>query len=341
MPGTIWKAIAEKYMPYVDGIELVGLGEPTLSAIFQMACLDIVGAGKHLYFATNGMTLGRKWLHEVVGETPTVSVSIDAWDAESYKMIRGEPTWDAEKQWKKLLDGIRAFRAAKPKARMHSQYTGQVANIDGLPYFIKLAASLGIQDVTLRPVHGHAVAREDVSLRYERDRTERAIDAARTEAEKAGIMFIAERPAYSKLSVKSGKRVGGVVRYLDFVPLELATCPISEVTETGSTTTTTTTTPKIGPPGGGFAEGAAEPVVIRSNRKVRDVEPEVVKISQPVIVAANGECWSCFGRHVVGNVLDDDWLTLVRRPRYQEFLRNRATGQVLQDTWCRNCPRVM
>jgi MoaA/NifB/PqqE/SkfB family radical SAM enzyme len=340
MPGTVWKAIAEKYMPYVDGIELVGLGEPTLSAIFQMACLDVVGAGKKLYFATNGMTLGRKWLHEVVGETPTVSVSIDAWDAESYKMIRGEPSWDAEKQWKSLLDGIRAFRAAKPKARMHSQYTGQIANIDGLPSFIKLAASLGIQDVTLRSVHGHAVARENVSLRYERDRTERAIDAARAEAEKAGIMFIAERPAYSNLSMKSGKRVGGVVRYLDFVPLDAATCPVTEAASTAA-----------GgggggggggaPPAGGFAERAAEPVVIRSKRKPRDIEPEIVKINQPVIVAASGECWSCFGRHVVGSVMDDDWLTLVRRPRYQEFLRNRATGQVLQDTWCRNCPRVM
>jgi MoaA/NifB/PqqE/SkfB family radical SAM enzyme len=251
-------------------------------------------------------------------------------------MIRGEPSWDAEKQWKKLLDGIRAFRAAKPKARMHSQYTGQVANIDGLPQFIKLAASLGIQDVTLRPVHGHAVARENVSLRYERDRTERAIDAARAEAEKAGIMFIAERPAYSELSVKPGKRVGGVVRYLDFVPLSFGTCPVTEATSTAGGGGGA-----VVPPGGGFAEGSAEPIVIRSKRKPRDIEPEIVKINQPVIVAANGECWSCFGRHVVGNVLDDDWLTLVRRPRYQEFLRNRATGQILQDTWCRNCPRVM
>jgi sulfatase maturation enzyme AslB (radical SAM superfamily) len=120
-----------------------------------------------------------------------------------------------------------------------------------------------------------------------------------------------------------------------------APCGTTIVTYTDTVFTVTTTEDTVLTHGTGFAAGDVEPVVLRSVRAAREVEPVIVRCVQPLIVAANGDCWSCFGRHVVGNVLTDDWRTLVRKPRYQEWLRNRATGQALQDTWCRNCPRVM
>lgn len=343
MPLDVWRAIVEKMFPYVAGAELVGLGEPTLSPLFSRACADVLAAGKTLYIATNGLTLGSRMVLDAVGDTPRVSVSIDAWDAESYKRVRGEPEWNAARQWAKLIDGVRKFRKAKPRAFLHSQYTGHPGNIDGLPKFVELAAGLGFQEVLLRPVHGHSVAREDYSLRYERDRTEAAIDAARDAAQKAGIMFIAERPSYSSLTAGGSPAVTRIKRYLDFVPLATGTCPVGTATVTGNTTTTASTTTSAGP--AAVPGENVQPVVIRSARREptseSTEEPQTIICEAPIIVAANGDCWSCFGRHVVGNILTDDWHSIMSRPRYQEFLRNRVSGQWLKDAWCRNCPRVM
>jgi MoaA/NifB/PqqE/SkfB family radical SAM enzyme len=219
MTQEVIDATFERFVPYVEGVELAGLGEPTLARLFPSTARRTVETGKVLYFPTNGTQLGKAKVLDNVGETPRVSVSLDAGDAEMYSRVRGG-------NWSGVLAATRTFIREKPKATMHSQYTAGAYNIDGLPQWVETCAELGIRDLLMRFVqcHTEGTAREEVSLRYHRDRTERAIEAARAVAEREGVWFMAERREYSSLQAdeqaRQGKSASQILmeRYLDFVP---------------------------------------------------------------------------------------------------------------------------
>ena len=327
MSLEVWEALRDKFLPYVLGMEVCGLGEPTLARLFPQAASDVVDRGKILYFPTNGLFLGTKRVLDNVGEHPRVSVSVDAWDRDSYLRVRGG-------DWERLMSSVRVFRHEKPDAFLHSQYTAAQYNIDGLPEFVRLAADLGFNEVLMRFVQCHTIAREDVSLRYAEDRTERAIEAAMAIAEGAGIAFAAERRPYADRTLQSlpVNPIERLRRYLDFIPFA-----------GGGSCATTTTKPACSPPVSQEAVGAPSPVIIRT-RRVPRTTPEVMPTAftpAALIGAANGDLWTCFAKHSVGDALEDDMPTVLARPRYQEFLHNRLSEQgALEDPRCRDCARV-
>lgn len=255
MPEAVWQAIYEKIVPHVRGVEVCGLGEPTISPLFPRVCADILKAGKVLYFPTNGLSLGSKKILDCIGDTPRVSVSLDSWDAESYDKIR--PTAHGEKgTWDKVIRAVKKFRKAKPNAFLHSQFTATTLNIDGFPKFMEAARDLGVNEVTWRMAHNHAGAREDLSLRFAKTRTEAAITAAEKIAKDAGINLIVERRQYSEFnpdSLDDTTPEARLKRYLDFAPMSDPTCPgecFTYFTGTdGSTTTGTSTNTNAGADG--------------------------------------------------------------------------------------------
>lgn len=232
MPLSVWKAILEKIVPKVEGVEVCGLGEPTLSPLFPQVCADVLALGKVLYFPTNGSTIGSKKILDAIGDNPRVSVSVDAWDEESYKSVRGG-------DWKKLNANIKKFRKAKPNAYLHSQYTAGTYNIDGFPDFIRWAIKMGFNEVTFRFVQTHTVSREEVSLRFAKDRTEKALSAAWEIAHDSPLNLIVERRSYSETapnSIEDKSPKALLKRYLDFVPLADMTCPVSCITTSSIST---------------------------------------------------------------------------------------------------------
>lgn len=484
------------YLPHMAGLELAGLGEPTMSRDFPRAAAAAVDAGKQLYFPTNGYFLGARRVIDAVGETPRVSISLDAWDEESYRRVRGG-------EWRRVQRAVARFRAARPRAMLHSQFTAGTYNIDGLPAFMEVCAAWGITEIIMRFVQCHTVAREDVSLRFARDRTEAAIEAARAVAEREGLWFIAERRPYSEDAPNGldGPQTpqDRMRRYLDFAPMAFGPFSIPATTNCGGVGSggsgvgtltggtgggshasgglTSTTVLCLAPgtpvatPGGhcavqrlrpgdvvcsrtpagayaheevqavrifsarpclcvhhahgtftcseshevlgvrgehgpvarmracdlvvsdmllsregkhvpirGITRVAPRPVVLLSlvgpnhtymaagvwhhNKTAQPFSLEIGDNGQPVIlrspfedraprgqpiyqteaaliVAADGELWSCFARHVVGDIIHDDLAHVIARPRYQAFLQRREwEREVLSEGWCRNCPRT-
>jgi len=340
----VWDRVKSGYLEGIRGIELSGLGEPTMHRQFPIISQEIVQAGKTLYFPTNATTLGSRRIIEATGVTPVVSISLDAWDEESYKRMRGG-------NWSHVTKNIKMFSRSKPMAHLHSQFTASTQNIDGLPQFIEVCADLGIRDVLMRFVANHTQAREDFSLVFARDRTEKAIDAARVIAEREGVWFMAERRRYSAQNPDTAERtdpLSRLRRYLDFNILDEGD-PMSMVCfpfDTGysgsglSGGSTMSSTGSIAPEGGG---AIGEPIIIRSPRRPRDDPGNRVFVHAPasLIVAANGELWTCFARHIVGNVFQDDLYSMVTSPRYQAFLQRRfSANDMAKEANCRGCARV-
>ena len=70
-------------------------------------------------------------------------------------------------------------------------------------------------------------------------------------------------------------------------------------------------------------------------------EIPIVLTDASVIAWEDGTLSTCFARHPVGSVFTDTWESLIKNARYQAFLHNRTMGDVNNEAWCRDCPRVM
>lgn len=194
-----WELVKEKLFDHTDTIELGGLGEPTLGKIFPKAAADVLAAGKQLFFFTNGHFLNLPRVLDAVGDTPHISISIDAGTPETYKQFR---KGDLEA----LIKSVKGFRAAKPNARLDSQFTATTDNIDDLPAFVELCATLGIgryhagEQILVVGADHHATSRVNKSIRFAKDRTLAAVDKARAIAEKNGLYLLAQLPKFSELN---------------------------------------------------------------------------------------------------------------------------------------------
>lgn len=197
MDLATWELVKAKFMPHTPNMELGGLGEPTLGKLFETAAKDIVAAGKNLFFFTNGHYLHLPKVLEAVGDSPRVSVSMDAGTAEAYKRIR-KGNLDA------MVKSVSTFRKAKPMAQIDSQFTAVASNIEELPRWVELCASLGIgrrengETLLMIGADHHVTSRVDESIRFMKDITLAMIEEAREIAEREGLWFIAKPPNFSE-----------------------------------------------------------------------------------------------------------------------------------------------
>jgi len=122
--------------------------------------------------------------------------------------------------WDRVMKSVRTFRAEKPQAFLHSQFTAGTYNIDGLSKFVQVVADLGFQEAIMRWVQCHTEAREDVSLRWHKSRTLKAVEEAQELADKLGVSFTAEDRPFSEIEDSETIELPSVLtrlrRYLDF-----------------------------------------------------------------------------------------------------------------------------
>lgn len=202
MSLEIWDLVKTKLFDHTDTIELGGLGEPTLGKIFPTAAADVLAAGKQLFFFTNGHFLNLPRVLEAVGDTPHISISIDAGTPETYKSFR-------KGELSALIESVKGFRAAKPNAKLDSQFTATTDNIDDLPAFVELCAELGIgrfhagEQILVVGADHHATSRVDKSIRFAKDRTLEAVNKARAIAEANGLYLLAQLPRFSELNANA------------------------------------------------------------------------------------------------------------------------------------------
>ena len=227
-----WNRVRDHWLPDLTGLEVSGLGEPTVAKIFPQIARETLALGKVLYFPTHGKHLGEKFVTDALGDGTNcrVSISMDAHDDASYVACgRGK-----KGEWAKMLASVKAFKTACPNAILHSQFTGFSYTIDSLPGWMQVCADLGIKETIFRL--GMAVgeiAREDTSLRFMKDKTEAMIYAAQVIAEQNAISFEVERRPYSDLqpngldavlTPEKDSPVNRLKRYLDIAPMSVVVC---------------------------------------------------------------------------------------------------------------------
>lgn len=293
MSDGVWELVRDRLVPNVEEVELSALGEPTLSPRFPTMASHVVLDGKRLKFPTNGHFLDRRRVLDAIGDDPLVSVSIDAASEETYRNVRAG-------DFQRVQRNVKLLRKEKPRAEIWSTYVGMARNIDEFPDFVDMAAELGIDKVIFKPVDCWALNRERESLRFQRDRAERAFDEAMKRGADAGVLLSIIKPEYHPeygTYMQPGAMIcSSFVCYSDIEPLE--ECP---------------------------------PVCCQS------ADGPLVTVPASVVVGHTGVMYACVARHAVGNVLRDSWDTLLANPRYQEFLRTRSDGS--HDRWCQVCDR--
>lgn len=352
MSEATWKLVAEKFMPHTDNMELGGLGEPTLAPIFCKAASEIVSAGKNLFFFTNGHQLGKDRILNAVGDSPRVSISIDAGTEDAYRKVRvGGELAD-------LISNVETFRKAKPGAIVLSQFTATASNIDELPKWVELCARLGIgrhsdgAEISMVPADHHVTNRINQSLRFFKERTEKAIEEARRVAEREGIWFIADlKPGYfSELNANAGEDgsdLKGWRRYTDFLMGQTpcgGTLTQTVSAESGKSQATAKTDIVIPAEVPWFSLPKDSPLrkaAALALEPASETEPSEPRIApREVYIDWTGEVWSCLARHRIGNIAEGDWQSIVEQNRwYQGFLAKWAEGKSGENDVCRSCPR--
>lgn len=335
MSEETWDLVKEKLMPHTGRMELGGLGEPTIAPVFVRAARDVVAAGKELFFFTNGRHLAEHRVYHSVGDAPQISVSIDAGTPEGYLRIRG-----ADLQT--VIDNVTAFKDEVPGAKICSQFTGMRSNIDELPAWVELCAQLGIgrtdrgEELRLAPADHHVTSRIDESLRFFRDRTLRAIDAARVIAEREGLWFMATPPVFSALNANAGEDDTGSSRWRRYTDFSGMTDGPNEEEGYGSGTTCSE-----GSGSGGIIEGDffASVPWFQPDAPTTDSGSPVALAPREMYVDHPGTVWSCLARHEVGHVKTGTWHSIVEHNlEYQSFLRNWTLQSEIKNQCCAACP---
>lgn len=281
MTGPMADRVFDAVVPYVDEVELSGLGEPTIHPDFGRLALATVEAKKTLKFPTNGHFLDRSSVLDSIGETPLVSVSMDAACPETYRRVRTCGDFETVRK------NVRLLRIEKPKADIWSTYVAGAYNVDEFPEFVDMAADLGVNKVVFKPVDCWALDREKASLRFQKSRTERAIDTALRKSDEHPISVHVIRPEYHPTLAEEG-----------------TICPTSFVCFTD-------------------IEPLAECPCVCGLSFV----PDAIISNAQMVVDASGIVSACTARHPVGHLDRDSFAGILANPRYQEFLAARAEGR--------------
>lgn len=321
MDLAAWEAVKKHLMPFTDNMELGGLGEPTMSKIFVQAARDIIDAGKHLFFFTNGHTLGSdKVINALRGGKLRISISLDAGTVEGYKRIRGG---DLDN----VVANVKRFKKAIPEAVLCSQFTATADNIDELPAFVRLCAELGIGqfadggEIVVAGAHHHVTDRAEKSVRFVARRAMKALDEAITIAQQNRLWLMSVLPPMSEANanaIDDGSDPTKIRRYGDRLLGDLV-CSVgaSSIVPSGS--------------GGGGALGA-----------MRSPEGKVIMLApQQMYVDLTGDVWTCLARHKIG-VIEDGWDKLVTsNDWYQNHLAYFAGAvDAPVPEVCQKCPNL-
>jgi MoaA/NifB/PqqE/SkfB family radical SAM enzyme len=129
---------------------LHGVGEPMLVKDLPRMVLYLKDRGVYVLFNTNGTVLGERSGRALIAAgLDELRVSLDAANAESYRMVRGR------NYFQRILKNVRRFRDLQEREghtgpRVSAWLTGLRETIEELPAFVRVAAEAGIREVYLQ-----------------------------------------------------------------------------------------------------------------------------------------------------------------------------------------------
>jgi radical SAM protein with 4Fe4S-binding SPASM domain len=198
MPWELFTSLIEQF-PRIARVVLHGIGEPMLVKDLAQRVKYLKDRKIYVLFNTNGTLLteanGRALIDAGLDE---LRVSLDAAEAEVFKMVRGKDFFD------KIVSNVSNFTRMQhelnaPKPRVSLWLTGLRETVDQLPGFVRLAHSIGVTEVYLQrlvffedPMSEKSLARAESALfEHTTEREEVLIHEAEAVAKELGVMFSA------------------------------------------------------------------------------------------------------------------------------------------------------
>jgi MoaA/NifB/PqqE/SkfB family radical SAM enzyme len=198
MSWELFASLIGQY-PKIARVVLHGIGEPMLVKDLAKRVAYLKERGIYVLFNTNGTLLtetnGRALIEAGLDE---LRVSLDAAESEAFQMVRGKDFFD------KIVANVRNFTRLQvelnaPKPRVSLWLTGLRETVDQLPDFVRLAHSIGVNEVYLQrlvffdtPMNENSLARAESALfEHTTDREEALIREAEGIAHQLGVMFSA------------------------------------------------------------------------------------------------------------------------------------------------------
>jgi MoaA/NifB/PqqE/SkfB family radical SAM enzyme len=131
-------------LPYVDRLMIAGLGEPLLSPNIEPLLRQAARFGCRTHVFTNGELIQQRL--DALKLANRVSVSFDGATRETFETLRPGANFP------RILDNIRALRAAAPQAEIVTSTVVSRRNLHEIAAIVQLARTLGMDEVHLAPV---------------------------------------------------------------------------------------------------------------------------------------------------------------------------------------------
>jgi MoaA/NifB/PqqE/SkfB family radical SAM enzyme len=170
------------------------VGEPLMVPNLPRMIRYLKQRGTYVLFNTNGTLLNKRRGRDLIASgLDELRVSLDAADAQAFKVVRGKDAFD------RIVENVREFRAlqrslAADGPRVSLWLTGLKETIGQLPAFVDLADAIDVREVHLQRLvyfpDGQGLARAEQALFEHLDEREEAlIREAETRAAEHGILF--------------------------------------------------------------------------------------------------------------------------------------------------------
>src|SRR6201996_6233214 len=167
MSWELFTSIVDQ-VPQLQRAVLHGVGEPMLVKHLPRMIRYLKDRGTYVLFNTNGTLLNPKKFPELI-ETglDELRVSLDAADRKSYRAYRGKDFFN------RIVRDVGKFTAYQKQVgitapKVSLWLTGLKETVEQLPAFVRLAASMGVQEVHLQRLvfddAGYGLARPEFSL---------------------------------------------------------------------------------------------------------------------------------------------------------------------------------
>ncbi len=178
------------------------IGEPLLHPKLTelLEWLYEINPGILLRITTNGTALTRKMAGLLAGHIDFLAISLNASNASAYARDmrpvghRSGNDWTAN--WNNLTRRITQFMEALPSTDREKVFVIAPAhrdNIDDLPDFVRLVASMGCSRAVITPMQVHDETKIDMSIYWMKDRYNDVIDQASALGTELGIRVDAAR----------------------------------------------------------------------------------------------------------------------------------------------------
>lgn len=181
-----WLSMFEPVTDLVEEVTLMGWGEPTVHPNFEEFLSWAYQKGLRKYFCTNGMRL--KQLTPALFEyhADIVAVSLDGADAEMNQKIRRGSDFD---RIVRALEAINDRRAQEGIAYPYNNFVfaAMKQNLKQLPALVRLAGSIGVNEVKAVFLTAFDEQSRDQTLYYDMDMVRDVFQQAAEEAERLGV----------------------------------------------------------------------------------------------------------------------------------------------------------